>query len=475
MSEQSREWRQLAASATALTDSKFLKIVELFEKVRHRSDIADAMRVIRPRMAELRPPRRLLPMRLFFLPAEDLLDDVGAYHRRLSRISRATLDTCWRIVAERLGEQRLARLDASLSRVDGHDAAALVQEGEALWRDGARALGDALDEAHQNQKARIRLFGRDDDVLRQVAVLVAVTEIGVQLQSVKARLPDRPVQALADFHVEVLRRAIKELATQDIRRVAPFLLALSARMLRPGDLLTVLADTRLEGRQQEKDEVAREVGVFALENLLRQSGSVPRMLKEGMAAREIASIAERLLDGFESMRATLQHPDQRKMIRRVDQARVVISEAILERVIGPADQELLGHVLDTAERDLIRPDLLPRPATPEEIARAEDFARAYRRCARIAPQVGLKPQMQEKTAQLCRTVRRATEQLSTLSQAAGASAADTATADEQIVSLLRLVEIVAGPDEAERILLDWQERLGVGDAGDTPPYREMDL
>ncbi|ACJ01138.1 hypothetical protein [Rhodospirillum centenum] len=475
MSGQSQEWRQLAASATALTDSKFLKIVELFEKVRHRSDIADAMQVIRPRMTELRPPRRLLPMRLFFLPVEDLLDDIGTYHRRLSRISRATLDPCWRIVAERLGAARLDRLEVILAGVDGHDAVALVREGEALWRDGARALGDALDEAHQNQKTRIRLFGRDDDVLRQVAVLVAVTGIGAPLQSVKARLPDRPVQALAEFHVEVLRRTIKELAAQDIRSVAPFLLALSARMLRPGDLLTVLADTRLDAPQQEKDAVAREVGVFALENLLRQSGSVPRMLKEGVAAREIATIAERLLDGFESMTATLQHPDQRKMVRRVDQARAVISEAILERVIGPADHELLGHVLAAAERDLIRPDLLPRPATPEEIARAEEFARAYRRCARIAPQVGLKPQMQEKTARLCHTVRRATEQLGILAQAPETTAADAATADEQIVSLLRLVEIVAGPDEAEHILLDWQERLGVGAAGDTPLYRETDL
>jgi hypothetical protein len=37
---------------------------------------------------------------------------------------------------------------------------------------------------------------------------------------------------------------------------------------------------------------------------------------------------------------------------------------------------------------------------------------------------------------------------------------DPAVADEQFVSLLRLVEIIAGPDEAMEILGDWQDRIG---------------
>ncbi len=462
MKTPSREWTQLAASAAALTDSKFLKIVELFERIRHEPGIAEAMGMFRPRLVELRPPRRITASRLFFLPVEDLLDDLERYQRKLSRVCRATIDPCWRIVADGFGEKRLAKLERTLLETDSHDVSAIVRLGEPLWKEGSRALGKALDEAETNQKARIALFGRDDDVLRQVAVTVAVTDIGAFLQEVKSKLPDRPIQTLAEFHVEVLRSAIKELAQDDIRRVTPFLLVLSARMLRPGDLLAVLGDTRLDGYQQEKDEMAREVGVFALENLLRQSGDMSKAMGEGAAAKEIASIAERLLDGFDSMKTTLQRPDQKAMVKRVDRARAVISDALLERVINPADQELLGHVNRLADSNLLRMGLdEPTFPTPEEIGKAEEFARAYRRCARIAPLVGLKSEVQEKTADICRTVRKVSENLGNVARPArGPVRVDPAVADEQFVSMLRLIEIIAGPDEAETLLTDWHERIG---------------
>lgn len=462
MKTSSREWTQLAASAASLSDSKFLKIVELFERIRHEPGIPEAIGLFRPRLAELRPPRRITASRLFFLPVEDLLDDLDRYQRKLSRVCRTTIEPCWRIVADALGEKKLMRLEKSLLETDSNDMAALVRLGEPLWKEGAKALSHALDEAEANQKARVAMFGRDDDVLRQVSVMVAVTDIGALLQQVKGKLPDRPIQVLAEFHVEVLRAAIKELAQEDIRKVTPFLLVLSARMLRPGDLLAVLGDTRLDGYQQEKDEMAREVGVFALENLLRQSADMSKAMGEGAAAREIATIAERLLDGFDSMKTTLQRPDQKKLVHRVEKARAVISEALLERVIHPADRELLGHVSRLAEPSLTR--LLsdaPSFPTPEEINKAEEFARAYRRCARIAPLVGLKAEVQEKTADICRSVRRVSENLGNIARPVrGPVRVDPAEADEQFVSILRLVEIIAGPDEAEAILGDWQERIG---------------
>lgn len=462
MTTPSREWTQLAASAASLTDSKFLKIVELFERIRHEPGIAEAMGMFRPRLVELRPPRRITASRLFFLPVEDLLDDLDRYQRKLSRVCRATIEPCWRIVSEGFGDKRLARLEKTLLETDSHDAHAMMRLGEPLWKEGSKALSRALDEAETNQKARVALFGRDDDVLRQVAVTVAVTDIGAQLQEVKAKLPDRPIQTLAEFHVETLRSAIKELAQDDIRKVTPFLLVLSARMLRPGDLLAVLGDTRLDGYQQEKDEMARDVGVFALENLLRQSGDMSRAMGEGATAKDIAGIAERLLDGFDSMKTTLQRPDQKGMVKRVDRARAVISDALLAKVIGPADQELLGHVSKLAESNLLRMGLdEPEFPTPEEMGKAEEFARAYRRCARIAPLVGLKNEVQEKTADICRTVRKVSENLGNVARPArGPVRVDPAVADEQFVSVLRLVEIIAGPDEAETILMEWHDRIG---------------
>jgi hypothetical protein len=469
MKDRSREWTDLAVSAAGLTDTRFLQIVELFERIRHEPGVCSAMGLLRPRLAELRPPRRISVSRLFFLPVEDLLDDTPRYQRKLSRISRGTIPACWQIICAAVGENRVQRLAALLADMDAADVHGIVRLGESFWLEGAAALNKALDEAYDNPRSRVRLFGRDDDVLRQVAVITAIAQIGPTVQLAKAELPDRPIEALADYHIEVLRTAIRGLAAQEMRQLTPFLLVLSARMLRPGDLLAVLADIRLEGQQQAKDEVAREIGSVALENLLRQSGDMPAAVKQGMAAGDVATLAERLLDGFDSLKTTLQQPDHRRTVHRVEQARSVISAALQERVIGPADTELLGHVEGFLQMAGNRFSLkLPSLPTPQETAKAEDFARAWRRCFRIAPMVGLKSQMQEKTTELCRSMRQVSANLAAaVAPDEGGPRINASEADEQMVSLMRLVELIAGPDEAEALLADWEGRLTVPSTAST--------
>lgn len=459
------EWKALADSAAALTDEKFLRIVELLEQIRDKPGVPLAIGRLRPRLAVLRPPRRMTPARLFFLPVEDLLDDVGRYQRRLSRVSRSTLPVCWEIVEKSLPERTRRRIERELATPIGHGAAR-AQLGQGLWRAGAEALRKALAEAQADMKRRVATFGRDDDVLRQVAVVADAAAIGAEIEAIKAKLPDPPIEAFADFHVEELRKAIRELAQRDIRDVTTFLLVLTARMLRPGDLLAVLADLRLDGMQREKEAVGKEVGSHALENLLRQSGEVPALLKGDIAARDVALMAERLLDGLDSMRTVLQDPEHRKSAGRVERARGIIADAILDRVIAPADEEVLAPISNLPDAALA--PLVPGepPVNAAELAKAEEFARAYRRCARIAPMVGLKNELQAKTSEICLAARTAATNIGEAIESGAAM--DPRAADTQVVALLRLVEIIAGPDQAEAILLDWERRAGLAPAGGRP-------
>ncbi|QJE72818.1 hypothetical protein HHL28_06700 [Aerophototrophica crusticola] len=462
----SSEWKDLADSAASLTDEKFLRIVELLEQIRHRPGVPIAISHLRPRMAVLRPPRRMTASRLFFLPVEDLLDDVARYQRRLSRVSRSTLAVCWEIVGKAVPERQMRRIERELATPIGHGAAR-AQLGGALWQAGSAALHEALAEAGADHKRRVALFGRDDDVLRQVQVVADAAAIGEEIEAIKAKLPDAPIESFADFHVEELRKAIRGMAARDITAVTTFLLVLTARMLRPGDLLAVLADTRLDGMQREKEAVGKEVGGHALENLLRQSGEMPTLLKGDVSARDVALMAERLLDGLDSMRATLQDPDHRKSLGRVERARGIIADAILDRVIGPADQEVLAPICNLPDAALapLRPG--EPPVNAKELAKAEEFARAYRRCARIAPMVGLRNELQAKTSAICLAARTAADNIGEALEAGAAM--DPRAADTQVVALLRLVEIISGPDQAEAILLEWEKRARItGPAGGEP-------
>ena len=446
MTDDARQWNELAAGATSLSDDKFLRVVALLEGVLSQAGVAAAFEALRPRLKKIRPARKLTAQQLMFLPAEDLLDNADSYRRRLFRISRGTLSACWKQIQTRLGAQKILAIEG---RLEGTSTVSrsLQRTGEQLWREGAKALRAAIEEATSNTKARIALFGRDDDVLRQVTILAEVAELGPEIEALKSELPDPPIAELSEAHVDVLRKAIQEIAGQGTAHLTTFLLVVSARMLRPGELLRILADTRLdEVRPDEKDEVAREVGVFTVENLLRRTAQITPDFLDSTTARDIALLTERLVDGLESMNPTLSQPDQKKLAARAEQARGVISNALFNHVLRPADQELLH-----SSEELSLP-------TREELSAAEEFARAYRRCARIAPTLGLRSEMQEKTAGLCRQVEGITASLAEFETAGEIDPQSLEQSDGQIIAMLRLIEIVAGPEEASRLLDLWESR-----------------
>jgi len=469
MSQQAREWRDLAANASTLSDAKFLAIVALFEKVRHEPGIAGAMDLFRTRMASLRPPRRTTADRLFFRPLEDLLDNPDRYRRRLSRINRGVLSLCWSIVADWVGAEEIRRINRLLGDIDSQDSTRLIRLGQGLWENGAAALVEALERARRDLKVQARLFGRDEDVLRQVEGIAEVTAIGALVEEVKARLPDRPIPALADFHAETVRRAVQDLAAQGLHRVTPFLLVLTARMQRPGDLLALLGELDLGGTPKERDELMRDIGIAAVESMLHHATQVTDQGGRGAAAIEIAGIAERVLEGFDSLRGTLSRSDQKRLAQRVEVARAAISTALLDHVVGPSEEQMLSHVGPlTDPAAWTGPGGPPLPG-PEEMDRAEAFAHAYRRTARIAPLVGLKDTVARQTTRLCRGVGEVSQALGEATRRTRrTNPAAAAAADEQMVALLRLVEIIAGPDEAEALLVEWEQ-----DTAPSPPGLDL--
>jgi hypothetical protein len=450
-------WRELAASALSLSDDKLVRVAHLLESIRGQPGIPDALSLLRGRLVTIRPLRRLDAQRLMFLPAEDLLDNADSYRRHISRICRATLARCWPIIVRRIGADAVRGLDARLKAAERE--AEVIELGAGLWAQGAVALRQALDEAERNAQARLDLFGRDEDVLRQVATLLELTELGTLIQQTKSRLPDRPITALGEAHLEAIREGLQQAAGRGLTAATLFLVTLAARMQRPGELLDVLADSRVEMAPGDKETVAGDVAVLTVEHLLRQSTEMTATRLRSLHARDIAGAAERLLDGLASLEATLARPDQRRLAQRAQHARTAISGAVRSRVVEPADRELFGTLADACGEAGVLAGLPVDLPGRDSSDRAEAFARAYRRCSRIAPMVGLRTAMQEKTEEICRLAGRITERYWADNAASLRDPACLALADERLVALIRLVEIVGGADQAEQLLTAWEERV----------------
>lgn len=444
------EWSALAADATRLPDPKFLKIYTLLEQVGDHPDIRGAFDTLRPRLVELRPPRRPSLSRLFFRPAEDLLDDAGSYSRKLNRVCRTSLGPCWKALKERLDPATLATAQSGLTLADPRDRAAQAKACEALWVEGAVALAALVADCNANLKLKVGLFGRDDDVLRQLDTLRQAIEIGPELEALKAALPEKPIGQLAESHVDVIRQTLVRLGQEDARKTTPALLVLTSRMKRPGDLLKLLSDLRLGGAAQEKEALTKEMSGYVVGNLLRQTADFERAMPQdgGSDPDSLAATAERLTEGLNSVNDTVMSLRDKEMSQKVQGARAEIGSFVVRNVVADLDRTLVG-TLFTADGSL--------PVDDGSMKKAEQLALALRRSSKLAPHLGIQKEVGAKITAVRKQLEAQTETLLRTGPRTRDGLAPEA--QRQMFNSLRVIEILAGSDEAERLYKEWRNRM----------------
>lgn len=458
MSGDGRDWHDIASKAGVLSDDRFLKVVRLFEQIRGEPGVGEAMQILRPRLATLKPPRRLTPDRLFFLPVEDLLDNPTRYQRRRSRVSRAALQPCWRIVKAVLRPKGLDRITADIGAAGRLDTKTLVELGAPLWKAGSGALADEIARAKGNLTVQAKVFGRDDDLMRQAGIVASATQIGATVQTLKAALPEPPITGLGDYHIDAIRTAIQEVAPQGAATITTLLMVMTARMMQPGSLLSLLAETSFGGSQDERTTILQEVRIAALENILQEASDLPETMLGTNRVTDIALAAERLVSGLDSLRSQLSAADRKKMGGRIEAAQSAITSSVQKVVIEPAEESLLGPTREMA-RALrgASPTDLPDQAA---MGRAEEFAVAFRRASQFATTIGLQDEMAAKANLVCKEARGlATALTSSAVGPDGRWRLDPAVLDSRFVALLRLVELIAGPAEADAMLSSWEQKL----------------
>jgi hypothetical protein len=431
----------LATDVLHLPDQKLLQIYRLLEQMGDKPEVSKAVSVIRPRLITLRPPRYPALSRLFFMPAEDLLDDSEHYSRKLNRICRTTLSPCWQAVKDRIPAAVQQDVTREVSRVDYRDGAALAALCEPLWRLGGEALEAVIAECRDNAKFKTSLFGRDDDVQRQLATLRRILTVAPRIEKLKAALPPRPILDLAESHVETIRAALIDLGKADASLTEPLVLVLASRMQRPGDLLSMLGEARLGGASTLKETLMRDMSDYVVGNLLRQAGRFDREqpLTDADPA-SLAALAERLTEGLNSVNGMVEGLRDKEIATRMKDARAEIGQFVLENVCADVDTRLTDTLFGHG-------GALP---SDEDVKKAEQFALALRRSSKMAGSLGIQKEVTSR-------INMAQQQVvnNTLAMLRPGGRSMTADAQRQMYNGLRMVEILSGPDEAERLFREW--------------------
>jgi hypothetical protein len=282
------------------------------------------------------------------------------------------------------------------------------------------------------------------EVIREIIAIAPIVE------RVKASLPSRPIASLSESQLEMLRKVLLDLGREDLRLAMPLVRVISSRMQRPGDLLRLLGELRLGGTVQDKETVTKEMSGYVVGDLLRQSnGLAPEggdASGQHMGLEYMAVTAERLTDGLNSVNDMVQGLRDKELSAKMQTARGDVAQYVLKNICGTVDQADIDAVF---------------PATggpsAQTLKKAEHLVMALRRASRIAGPLGIQKEVSNRIAD----IRRRLEQQTNAALRKIPRNRDGTLSPEgarHMFNSLRLMEILAGSEEAERLYKEWSRQ-----------------
>ncbi|MCA3414225.1 MAG: hypothetical protein INF84_06450 [Roseomonas sp.] len=127
----------LAANLSTASDENILRIMAMIDRLPDRSQLDAVLNDIRPRLAQLRPPRPLTMMRLLFLPLSGALVDRAAWRQDPATIPRAALRPIFTLLRD-LRNGPLTEAETAPPQALFTDLDLVENLGRPVWEAAAR-------------------------------------------------------------------------------------------------------------------------------------------------------------------------------------------------------------------------------------------------------------------------------------------------------------------------------------------------
>jgi hypothetical protein len=172
--------REMRRSLTDVNDAQIVQVVALIDRMAERGAADELIAPLRARLSQIRPPRPLRFSRLLFLPLDPVIVPAGRFRAGTPTVPRTAVAPLAATVHAALGA-RAAAIEAAIAGRTAEDAETVQRVGQVLWPEAAVILASAP------QPAGWAAAGLPPGLYRPLAVgIAAVLEQAVKLQTVVA-------------------------------------------------------------------------------------------------------------------------------------------------------------------------------------------------------------------------------------------------------------------------------------------------
>lgn len=443
-----------------LSPAKFREIVAVIEDRRSdlggKSAVDALMSRMRPRLVRMRLARRLTLQRLFCRPFEELLTDDPAPRGIGTRVSRQSIEPCWRLFVERADARRLQRMSANLRSSDD-DSRRTERIGRQLWSYAAEILRTRVKSGDGRLDAS--LGGLSEQAYRDVLFIADYMDVADVMQQLKRRLGPRPLRRATDDHIDAIITALEAVNGVDREHQHIVIDLLLAWLKRPSDIVGICDRIAAQAKAQIDDDSLALAGEALVEDVEDQLRTVM-----GLAANADRADVVRRLRGCVTdvigAHGAFQNRASATAMRRLDRIRGRVAKLVEDHVLTQSEGRILAAVpqpapvINSAEAALsnVLPIVaLDSPPDPGHVQAAEDQAIALRLCAKYADELGLGAQFFESIETLGRAIEDRARWAAARVDLASLTEGRREAAEANFYVAIRILELVAGSERADNL------------------------
>lgn len=412
------EVTQVRRELNSARDSQIARVVAMVDALPARGVADNLIALLRPRLAQLRPDRPLQFERLLFLPFDPVIVAPQDWSPGSPTVPRTLLTPVSAIVRQALGDVA-TNIEAEIAGRTTADRRIIEEVGAQLWPAAARVIGAVADTPGEG--FRRDLPGRLQDV--SLSAIAAGLEQAVIIQAMVASAGrGEPVAALA--LMPILDRA----NCHGAEAWGMVLALLLCRLPRADEVLRLIAANATKGATTATRIAADQVIDTVLSGLERDGVATAALgtIDLGAAGAELSRIIG-LLDGLEADAADshgISGGQRGERQNRIAGIRRRLDGTCRSRFEAGLAGELMLPMLSLAHN-----------AGSAEILKLEDTARDLRRLELCGRRLG-------NPDGYSRMLSATASEIRTMNSNPGLTLADR----------VRMVEILAGPDEALAML-----------------------
>lgn len=459
MSEREDELTLIEKRLFKLSPAKFRQIVAVIEDRRSdlggRSPVDALMSRMRPRLVRMRLARRMTLQRLFCRPFEELLTDDPAPRGIGTRVSRQSIEPCWRLFVERADARRLQRLSASLRAADD-DGRRMERLGRQLWSYAADVLRAGL-QAGGGLDADLRDVS--EQAYRDILFIADYLQVADVMQQLKKRLGPRPLRRATDDHIDAIVTAFEAVNAVNREHQHIVIDVLLAWLKRPSDIVAIVDRIAAMAKAEIDDDSLALAGEALVEDVEDQLRTVI-----GLAANaERADVVRRLRGCVADLigaHGAFQNRASPTAMRRLDRIRGRVAKLVQDHVLNECDRRVLAAVpqpppspsaAEAALGNVLSIVALESPPDPAQVQGAEDQAIALRLCAKYADELGLTAEFFETVETLGRAIEDRARWAAARIDLNALGEDRRQAAEAHFYVAIRILELVAGSERADNL------------------------